>query len=149
MSNPISNSDDIIDSRDVIARIEELEDERTMFAEDAEHEAVESGESKEDAAIAGITAYAEWDESDNGQELAALESLAAEAEGYAPDWNHGESLIRDSWFQTYAEELADDIGAIDRNAKWPCNHINWKQAAEELQQDYTSVDFDGVTYWIR
>ena len=27
--------------------------------------------------------------------------------------------------------------------------IDWAQAAHELQMDYTSVDFDGVTYWIR
>ena len=27
--------------------------------------------------------------------------------------------------------------------------IDWAQAARELRMDYTSVDFDGVTYWIR
>lgn len=49
----------------------------------------------------------------------------------------------------HAQELADDIGAIDRNATWPCNCIDWDEAAEQLQQDYTEVDFDGVTYWVR
>lgn len=27
--------------------------------------------------------------------------------------------------------------------------IDWERAAEELRMDYTAVDFDGVTYWVR
>lgn len=65
------------------------------------------------------------------------------------DWKYGEALIRDSYFATYAEELASDIGAIDRNAKWPLSHIDWEAAADELKMDYTAIDFDGVEYWIR
>ena len=26
---------------------------------------------------------------------------------------------------------------------------DWERATRELQMDYTEVDFDGVTYWIR
>lgn len=48
-----------------------------------------------------------------------------------------------------AQELADDIGAIDSNAKWPLNHIDWEAAAEELKMDYTEVNFNGTTYYIR
>lgn len=116
----ISNSDDIIDSRDVIARIEELRD----MAED-------------DSADA-----------DERLELIALEKLASEGESLS-DWEHGEALIRDSYFKSYAQELADDIGAVPDNAQWPCTCIDWDQAARELQMDYTSVEFDGVTYWAR
>lgn len=116
--NSIDNHDDIIDSRDVIERIEQLnalEDDR---------------------------------DDDENAELATLVALANEAEGYG-DWAHGETLVRDSHFVEYAQQLADDIGAIDRNASWPLNHIDWEAAAEALKQDYSSVDFDGVTYWIR
>jgi hypothetical protein len=136
----ISNHDDIIDSRDVIARIEELEDDRAIVSEDQL--------AAEMAGKEPTTTLAEWDE-DNGAELKALRALAEEAEGYAADWRHGEALIRDSYFQTYAQELAEDIGAINREASWPNTCIDWEEAAEQLQQDYTSVDFDGVTYWIR
>ena len=38
---------------------------------------------------------------------------------------------------------------VNRQATWPNNHLDWKAAAEELQLDYTEVDFDGVTYWTR
>jgi hypothetical protein len=58
-------------------------------------------------------------------------------------------LINESYFETYAEQFADDIGAIDAKATWPLNHIDWKAAAEDLLQDYTSLDFGGTTYYGR
>lgn len=128
-----SNRDDIIDSHAVIERIEELESEREAYAQDDASEP------------------ATWEEyaPADAHELKALQALAEEASGYASDWEYGEALIRDSYFRTYAEELAYDTGAIDSNAEWPKNCIDWEEAASQLQQDYTSVDFDGVTYWIR
>ncbi len=138
----ISNTDDIIDSRDVIARIEELDGEREALSN-----SVTDAETADDMQTAR-SALDEWDNS-HAEELAALKALADEAEGYASDWHHGETLIRDSYFKEYAMQIADDIGAIPRDAGWPCTCIDWDQAARELQMDYTSVDFDGVTYWIR
>lgn len=122
----IDNTDDLIDSREVIARIEELTDERDA--------AIDAGE--------------DFDE-DSAKELAALEALASEAEGYCSDWKYGETLIRDSYFRDYAMQLAEDIGAMKDNAQWPHTCIDWDQAARELQMDYTAVEFDGVTYWTR
>lgn len=129
MSDP-TNSDDIIDSRDIIKRIEELEE---LITSD------DSNELPETAPVAGEEERAE---------LAVLKSLADEAEGCA-DWRYGEALIRDSYFETYAQELAEDCGTITGSEGWPLNCIDWEKAARELQTDYTSVDFDGVTYWIR
>lgn len=156
MTHNISNLDDVIDSRDVIERIEELESTREPFAD-----AVTEGEIK----LASVTrrervdvkmellaaedALAEWDDSEEGQELRALKKLADGAEAYVTDWEHGAQLIRDSYFETHAQELAEEIGAIERNAGWPNTCIDWQQAARELQMDYTSVDFDGATYWVR
>lgn len=116
---------DIIDSRDIIERIEELEGERDAATEESP-----------------------FDE-ESAEELAKLTKLQEEAQGYCPDWTHGAALIAYSYFETYAEELADDIGAIDRNASWPVNCIDWTQAARELQQDYTSVEYGSTTYWVR
>ena len=131
MANTFDNFDAVIDSRDVIARIEELEGE--VLNDDGVID-----QSNEDA-----------DYRDKCGELAALQALADEASGYAADWQHGEILIHDSYFKDYAMELAADIGAIDNNASWPLTCIDWDQAARELQMDYSAVDFDGVTYWIR
>lgn len=127
MSKTISNSDDVIDSRDVIERIAELEQQESPDEGD-EHTPLDDEERAE---------------------LDSLRKLADEASGCAPDWQYGECLIRDSYFKDYAQQLADDLGAVDLQAAWPCNCIDWDRAARELQRDYTGVDFDGVTYWIR
>jgi predicted RNA-binding Zn-ribbon protein involved in translation (DUF1610 family) len=166
----VDNTQDVLDSRDIIARIEELESQlgdavvRTACkhcGQDIEgrdddwrdrgnnstcpNEAGDAGQEHEPTE--GTSAPSLPD--DEAEELAALKALQDEAEGYCSDWQHGATLIRDSYFEEYAEQFADDIGAIDRNASWPICHIDWKAAAESLQMDYTSVDFDGVTYWVR
>lgn len=129
MTRTVSNRDDVIDSRDVIERIEELTE--------AKDNAIEEGGNAVDA----------W-ESEYGDELKSLESLADEAAGCS-DWEHGSTLIRDSYFTSYAEEFANDIGRVSGDMEWPLCHIDWDAAAEDLQQDFTSVEFDGVTYWVR
>lgn len=166
MTREISNSADIIDSRDIIARIEELSAIRDSWREaaDAVYQAqialdaipTDASESDREAAESTLQeakfamggAESDFDD-DVRAELAALESLAEEASDYADDWHYGVALIRDSYFEDYAREFADDIGATDRDAKWPNNHIDWEAAADELRQDYTSVEFYGVTYWVR
>lgn len=82
------------------------------------------------------------------EQLRVLTALADEASS-SPDWEYGETLIRDSYFKEYAQELADDCGMVPDDAKWPLTHIDWDAAADELKQDYFSVDFSGVEYWIR
>lgn len=168
MAKEISNSDDIIDSRDVIARIEELESELETLTDavdearervteeegllnEVNREDPEFQDAEEDLGAAReALASAESDLADweGEEELKTLKALAEQGED-SPDWNHGEGLIRGSYFQEYAEQLADDIGAIDRNANWPVNCIDWEKAADELKADYTEVDFDGEAYWIR
>lgn len=129
---------DVIDSRDVIARIKELEAERDAFTpEGGIDEEPESDTTWKDA------------NPDDAEELRILLALAEEAEDYADDWEHGETLIRDSYFQTYAQELAEDCGMLENATAWPLTCIDWEQAARELQYDYSSIEFDGVTYWIR
>ena len=146
MTQEIENSQDVIDSRDVIQRIEELQAEK-LDLEETLDDAVKSFaevEEKEEAA----EALTEWLE-DYGDELKTLEDLADEA-GSSPDWPHGEALIRESYFTEYCEELCKDIGDIPNELPWYiANHIDWEGVAREIQQDYTQVDFDGVTYFIR
>lgn len=38
--------------------------------------------------------------------------------------------------EAFAEEMADQIGAVNDNLTWPNNCIDWEQAARELMQDY-------------
>lgn len=123
MADP-TKFDDVIDSRDVIARIEALE-ERLADTLTAPQRCIAKAE------------------------LAHFSNLAKQGADYSPDWDHGATLVRDSYFTEYAKELADDCGMVDPRAAWPMTCIDWEKAARELQQDYTSVQFADVTYWIR
>jgi len=135
MTSP-TKYDDVIDSRDVIARIEELEGER-----DAANEADPTvGED-------GFTAW-ERDNTEDADELKALKALADEAEGYAPDWRYGATLIRESDFVTYCQELVEDIGDMPKGMA-DYLVIDWEGTARNIRVDYTEVDFDGVPYLVR
>lgn len=59
------------------------------------------------------------------------------------------TMIPDHLFEGYAQELAEDIGAIGKDNQWPLYCIDWKHAAEELQMDYSEVEVDGKTYYFR
>lgn len=122
----ITNDDDVIDSRDIIARLEYLREQ--LAAEDGNEAMLDD---------------------DEREELEMLEALANEGEANISDWRHGETLIRDTYFREYAEQLASDIGAVNEDARWPNNHIDWDAAANELKQDYTDLDFGGITYYAR
>ena len=81
------------------------------------------------------------------EELDTLKALAEECKGNGGDEH---TLVRDSYFEEYAEELAVDIGAVGtHDTQWPLMYIDWEAAANALKMDYTSVEFDGVEYWTR
>jgi hypothetical protein len=98
----VHNGQDLIDSRDVIERIAELSELPHWVLPLAEPEMVE---------------------------LRTLRVLADEASDYAEDWQYGATLIRDSYFEEYAQDVVYECAS---------SHM-----------DYTGVDFDGVTYWVR
>lgn len=75
-----------------------------------------------------------------------LEELDQEASESPRD---GIQMIADSYFEEYAQDLAEDIGAMDPKQGWPHTCIDWAKAAQELQQDYATVTIDGQDYWVR
>ena len=113
----ITNLNDIIDSRDVLDRITELQ----AMDMDTEEE----------------------------EELESLLDLKGELEDYSLTPADGIMLIRYTYFTEYAQELAEDVGAISSTPQWPLSHIDWDAAAEELQGDYVSVEFRGIEYFCR
>lgn len=129
MSKSIDNREDIIDSRDVIDRIDELSDERDAFLDDDESN------------------LPEWDNTPEAEELKTLLALQDECEGYS-DWKYGVTLIREDYFTEYAEDLVKDLGELPKDLpSYIENNIDWDGVAEDLKYDYTSVDFDGVEYY--
>ena len=117
---------DVTDSRDIIARIERVESDLDQARIDGN------------------------DTTDLRAELKALEEFADEASEYAPDWHYGETIIHADYFTQYAQELSDELSPRDgAMAQWPFTHIDWEAAADELKMDYSEVEFEGVTYYIR
>ncbi len=87
-------------------------------------------------------------------ELEALESVVEQASAYTEE-QEDIVLIRDSYFTEYARDLAKNTVSLPNDDPllswdtWPLSCIDWERAARQLQTDYSSVEFDGVTYWVR
>jgi hypothetical protein len=126
MRNNPTNNDDIIDSRDIIKRIGELDSERENLR-GADEQALE-----------------DWD-TDNADELKALKALAAE--GY-PDWAYGETLIRESYWGAYVQGLVLGVGGPAYGLP-SYIEIDWDRTADNIRAGYTALDYDGVTYLVR
>lgn len=132
---------DVIDSRDVVRRTE-------IFREAVAAMGIDPDAVNPELNVDGIDELSE-DDIATVEEYAKLKELDDAGSNSADDWQFGETLIRDSYFKDYARELADDIGATNSESTWPNNYIDWDAAADALQQDYTSIEFDGVTFWVR
>ncbi len=138
----------VIDSRDLIERskeieseIEDLESDREQLRDELSDTDLPEDAERLRAELSGI----EDEIKDLREEQGEIEALGEDVS----EWEDGATLIHEDYFEEYAQELAEDIGAIDRNASWPLTCIDWKEAAEQLAQDYTHVDYDGETYLVR
>ena len=132
MTDYIDPNADLIDSRDVIERFEELDGQNN------------------DANDPDALFPAEPLSDDEKAEHASLATLLQEVENNAgEEARFGVAIIADSYFGDYAQQLAEDIGAIPRNAGWPLAHIDWEAAAAALQVDYANIDWEGQEWWVR
>jgi hypothetical protein len=119
------NTTDYLDVRDIISRVEELEDLQT-------DETAMPEELEELATLSALLA----DMASNGGD-----------EEWRGDW-YPVALIRDSYFTDYAQELLEECGYIPKDfPSWI--KIDWEATAHNVRIDYTSTEFDGVTYWFR
>ncbi len=119
MSNEITNTDDTIDSRDVIERIEDLQD----FAAE------------------GLL------DEDEQDELNCLTKLNEQMEDN-DEWSFGIGLIHEDFFVEYTEELLKDCGELPSEIPWYIE-IDWEKTANNIKMDYSIVEFDGATYYYR
>lgn len=167
-TDEITNYEDVIDSRDVIARIAYLE----CAQNQPEAEEINVGCGHGDAArVTCGTCLSSWCavcdptpsdrcpfEADHAEgiteeesgELTLLRELAAQGETFR-DWAEGVTLVRYSYFKTYAQEFHEESSdnGHSESVQWPYTCIDWDQAAHELAMDYTTVEFDEVAYFGR
>lgn len=124
----ISNYADMIQARDIDARIDEIESEIEFTVEAAV--AFDF-----DSPFTGVS-------EDDREELKVLRKVRAQLDTV----HGGDTLISDGYFKTYVQEYAEEQNSIS-SAAWPFNCIDWDRAVSDFQSDYTSIDFDGETYW--
>jgi hypothetical protein len=162
----INSSDNTIDLRDVRMRAE--------YLEGLETEAKDALTAREDE-ISSLSARQGLLTADELERLASLEDEATNdwkgqdgtEYGYTDDWTSdtydelrllqkleadisGEgTLIHEDYFETHAQQIAEELGYIKREAQWPYTHIDWEAAARDLQHDYTVIEWDGVTFYTR
>lgn len=130
-------SDEFFDSRDVIARIEELTEEWEEV----------TGEDFDEYSLS-VDDYMNGLSEDDAVELEALINLREEATGVIPDFEHGETFIHEDSFTDYAKELVTDTGYISADLPdWI--EIDWEATAENIKVDYTEFEFRGETYYAR
>lgn len=128
--------------------------EETLRRLKATHDGVEFGETVDGWHYWIIASDRDGMDPDDYEELKALKALEAKASS-APDWQRGETLIHDGYFQEYIEELIDvcypKVAKALQSSEWPmtCLKMDWEQAARDARVDYMDVTFNGSTYWIR
>lgn len=121
-TQPISNTEPTIDSRDVIARLEFLRDNIST---------------------------ASMDELD---ELKQLSKLADDAEDYVEDWEYGAALVHEGAFTEHITEMVKECYVPPETmtwGTWPWKHLDWQAVADDARKDYTKLDFGGETYFVR
>ncbi len=161
--------DEIIDSRDIIARHEELTEEYDSLVESlaeakanvsrmSEHcdtfneENTQIFEQLQEEVTVAQSALAMFNTSEK-DELDLLTNVIEQGET-SPDWSYGETLIHEDYFTRYIEELVNDCYEFPKEIhenKWPWTHMSmdWEGAAEEAKMDYTTIEAGGETYYIR
>lgn len=64
------------------------------------------------------------------------------------EFEYGVTLIEESEFEEYVEDFLEDCGYIPKDfPSWIV--IDWTETADNVKQDYSELEFDGVTYLYR
>ncbi len=142
----VSSSDDFIDARDVTMEADQLESE----IEDKKEEITLKTQEIENADEEDDQADLQSELDDLADDLTELESDAESIIALRDelDLYPEPTLINESHWTAYVEQLAEDIDGIDTSA-WPFNCIDWDQAAEQLSMDFSIITFEGTDFYIR
>lgn len=142
----ISKYDDVIDSRDIIERIEELGEELADKLNDVTKTENWNSENLSEGNYQFMVNSLPESDKDDIEEYWMLVALAEECEQYSSDWEYGESLIRYSYFEDYMDEIIENCYELPKDMPfWMTITYDY----EASKQDYAEVEFDGITYYIR
>ena len=128
----------LLDSRELVARRDALLEEKGVA--DLDDDDDDSAEVLD--AVGKLNGFTEKQQ----EELTELEAVISEiGEDYAVD---GVTLIPESEFVEYAEQLCKDCGDLPQDIPHYIV-IDWDATADNIQQDYSAIDFEGKTYLYR
>lgn len=138
LTNVTINTAEVIDTRDIVELITEVEDKITELESDIE----DIGDDEE--------AKLEYLESELDSYQTDLEILENIKEEVGSEFEHGESLIRDDYFTDYQKEMLIDCGMLPKDIpSFIENNIDWDAVADDLKVDYSDIEIEGETYWYR
>lgn len=142
----ISKYDDVIDSRDIIERIEELGEELADKLNNVTKTENWNSENLSEGNYQFMVNSLPESDKDDIEEYWMLVALAEECEQYSSDWEYSESLIRYSYFEEYMDEMIENCYELPKDMPY---WMSIKLDYEALKQDYTEVEFDDIIYYIR
>lgn len=144
---------DIVDTRDIQERIDEIEDDiDTLENEmsDLEEEIDELIDSEEDGNQNIIDLKLDEIEEKVGvikdlkEELDNLLNIKSEV----PEFEEGNTLIHENYWVEYVQDLVTDCGYISSDLPWWIE-IDWDRTADNVAQDYSTIEIEGNTYYYR
>jgi antirestriction protein len=84
-----------------------------------------------------------------------VEAVAAWLDNFHNTWRDADLTDFDEAYngewssrEDFARELADDLGAVDEDATWPNNYIDWERATRDLFMDYWDAEAPGGTIYV-
>lgn len=151
--------EDVIDSRSLSSRLEELEKERSgldeavealetqlAFAQINNPGDTEAIETLEEEIATARDAVETWDASEEAAEAQSIKSLEEEVD--SGEWKDGLALINKKHWTDYVQEMLEDTGDIPKDFPGYIV-IDWDATADNVAQDYATVEWNGDTWYYR
>jgi len=142
-----SSNDSTIDSRDVTVAADEYRNDIEFKEEeisDAQEELEAEDAVDEQVEISERLEQLQQELSELQEEAEDIFAFEQDCESYA---SGGSTLINESYFAEYVEELARECGDISENS-WLYSYIDWDRAAEDCKMDYTTITFEGTDFYV-
>ena len=137
-----------LDTRDLQEQIDNLESEiedLNEYLEDLDKDLISCGSDFELLTVQDEIEKGKEQLQDLRNELQPLLDLKYEG---IPEWDYGATLIPESDWEEYVEDLLKDCGYVPNDVPWWIV-IDWAATADNVAADYSTVDYDGDTYYYR
>ena len=145
-------SQNVIDTRDIQDRIDEIESDIESLEEEISELSEEIDELDEDDSGNKNEIDLKLDdiEDKRGQieDLQEELSMLLDVKQEVPEFSYGETLIHENYWVEYVQELCEDCGYISKDFPYWIE-IDWEATAKNVAMDYSTIELDGNTYYFR